>query len=88
MTMEIDIGFLTQLKIHIFDLYSKGKLTSGDDPDEYEFHLIRFRKTFTTKPLEGDYRRFIDSNFTEEIAKWKIVDIDRNYKLSLVPYIY
>lgn len=45
---EIDIGFLSQLKIHIFDIYSKGKFIEGDIPEEYEFHILRLRKIIPT----------------------------------------
>lgn len=79
----VDCGMLSQMKLHIVDLYSRKKTVEGDDVDEYEFHLLRFQKLIPTFPerfaRDPDYKRFIDTNFSEEYFNWMITDIDRQF---------
>ena len=86
---EVSAGFLSQRKFHITDLYSKNKVVGGEDEEEYEFHMLKFRRTFPADEErynnDQDYRRFIDVNFTRERMRWLVSDIDQSYGLSLLP---
>ena len=80
--IAIDAGILSKLKFHIIDLYSKSQVVEGEKSgDEHEFHLIRYEKVFP-KDLEKyendmDYKRFMDTNFSQEQSNWIISDIDQ-----------
>jgi hypothetical protein len=85
--LNIDVGFLSQLRIHIFDIYSQGKLAEGEkDPEEYEFHLLRMQKVFPLDPArhekEPEYKQFIDINFDKEFHNWHITDCDKFIEAS------
>jgi len=78
---HLDIGFLSQLKFQILDLYSQGKLAEGEpDTEEYEFHLLRFQKLGPSDPKrffkDPSYKRFFDANFSENYFSWKVADLD------------
>lgn len=80
--LNIDVGFLSQLRIHIFDVYSQGKLAEGErNPEEYEFHMLRLQKVFPLDAArhakEPEYKQFIDANFDKEYHNWIIVDCDK-----------
>ena len=87
--VELSAGFLSQRKFHITDLYAKNKIVGGEDEDEYEFHLLKFQKTFPADEnsynKDPSYRRFLDANFSQERMKWTVADIDQSYGLGLLP---
>ena len=87
---EVSIGFLSQRKFHMTDLYSKKRVVSGEaETDEYEFHMLKVCKAGPADQdryeSESEYRRFLDVNFAKYTHRWLISDIDQFYGLSLLP---
>ncbi|CAG9314501.1 unnamed protein product [Blepharisma stoltei] len=82
MICQVDFGLLSKMRFQIYDKYSQNSLADGEaDPEEYEFHIIRFEKLFPRDKKQYDkeygFRRFIDANFEKEFYNWQIVDIDQ-----------